>query len=104
MASMRAVCPVWEKRKGGLEYFKSRKGHHLTHPSGLECPLHLASLGIDITHTEKSLGHSHVFLLLSYRSECSQHEGRVASSILVIHITDPWEEERLVTSCKPQMH
>lgn len=53
--------------------------------------MHLASLGIDITHTEKSLDHSHVFLL-SYRSERSQHECRVASSILVIDITDSWEE------------
>lgn len=56
--------------------------------------MHLASLGIDITHAEKSLDHSHIFLLLSYRSECSQHECRVASSILVIDIADPWGEKR----------
>lgn len=65
--------------------------------------MYLASFGIDITHAEKSLNHRHVFLLLSYRSECSQHECRVASSILVIDITDPWGEERGQSLHEPQI-
>ena len=54
--------------------------------------MHLAGLGINVAHVKESLDHSHV-LLLPHRSECRQHEGRVASSILVVNLADPSERE-----------
>ena len=54
--------------------------------------MHLAGLGVNIAHVEESLDHSHV-LLSPHRGECHQHEGGVASSILVVNLADPWETE-----------
>ena len=57
-----------------------------------EVSTHLAGLGINTAHAEEPLDHGHV-LLSPHRGECGQHEGGVASSILVVNLADPWERE-----------
>lgn len=100
MASMRAVCPVWSGKgdSAGLgsvvtDILASEMDMTPGFRARDEVSTHLAGLGIDIAHAEESLDHSHV-LLSAHRGECSQHDGRVASSILVVNLADPWGRER----------
>lgn len=71
MASMRAVCPVWgvEKETGLAPEVEVTLD---LEPGRVST--HLAGLGIDITHVEEPVDHSHV-LLVPHGGERSQHEG-----------------------------
>lgn len=55
---------------------------------------HLAGLGIDITHAEESVNHTHI--LMTHGGKRSQHEGRVACSILSVNLADPWERDQSI--------
>ncbi len=60
----------------------------------------LAGLGVDITLTEELLDHSHVVLLLHSR-ESSQHDGRVARLVLLIHTAHTCGERMFLLSWFP---
>ena len=58
----------------------------------------LAGLGVDVALTEELLDHSHIVLFLHSR-ESSQHDGRVARLVLLIHRAHTCGQIHFTTLC-----